>query len=78
MLVRYQVEPRQKVGKKETTRKMESDEWRRRSNLVDSSTSGFLAGEVKEMGNVERGSSSVLAEEPFQHVCRSWGRVRIK
>ena len=42
------------------------------ADLVESTTSGVLAGEVEEVGDVERGSSGVLAEEPFQHVKESW------
>ena len=42
------------------------------ANLVDSTTSKGLAGEVKEMGDVERSSSGVFAWEPSQHVNQSW------
>ena len=42
------------------------------ANLVDSTTSGVVAGEVEEMGNVERGCGGVAAERLVQHVNQSW------
>ena len=38
------------------------------ANLVDSTTSGVLAGEVKEISDVERGSVGIVAEEPSKNV----------
>ena len=35
------------------------------ANPVGTTASGVLAGEIKEMGDLERGSGGVLAEEPF-------------
>ena len=42
------------------------------ADLVESHHKRAPAGEGEEVGDVERGSSSVLAEEPFQHVKQSW------
>ena len=42
------------------------------ANLVDSTTSGVVAGEVEEMVNVERGCGGVAAERLVQHVNQSW------
>ena len=64
----------EEARQKEEEEKKEDDEMRREkdvmsavstANLVDSSTSGVLAGEVDEMRDVERSSSGVLAEEPW-------------
>ena len=43
------------------------------ADLLDSTSSGVLAGEVEETCDVERSSSGVWAEEPFQHVNQSIG-----
>ena len=48
------------------------------ANLVDSTTSGVLAGEVEEMGEVERSWCGVLVGEPFQHAKQSWGWSKVE
>ena len=73
------------MGKKEVKRKMRCDGVEKEemntvltANLVDSTTSGVLAEEVAEIGEVGKKLQRRFSWEPIQHVTQSWDCLQVE